>query len=660
MIDISDDSDEDDMLLAMMDQTADSTPAPFELDVNALQSWVYPLNKPLRKYQKRITETAIFSNTLVSLPTGLGKTFIASSVMLNWYRWTRDAKIIFMAPTRPLVSQQLEACLGITGIPRRDASVMMGNLNKAERSWLWNEKRVFFATPQTVQNDLSSGLLDAMQIACIIVDEAHRATGNASYVNVINNIYQYNRACRIVGLTATPARYIEGAQIIADNLRVAAMEVLTDQDPEIAEYVFEREMVEEIVNVKGTDVEKIQQLFVKTYEQDFAQALQRNVLRCSRDPLSLTQMGALDAIQRLAQTKQSGSSSGADQAMYHKLMKLVQAGRLITLLNLHGIAPFYHSMCELHQEALDASATPKQKKYTRFVTSREYEACKNECQKLVEQKGFLGHPKLDKLVEVMNSYYKTNPDTRAIVFVQYRQSAEHIIQVLKQHCANVKPALFVGQATARKSVGMKQSQQEQAVMDLRKGVKVNAIVATSIGEEGLDIGQVDVIVCYDQSKSPIRTIQRMGRTGRARDGAVHFLMTEKEKSNLAYALKGYEVIQESLESSKLTLAPVNRIVPAHIAPTCEARMIEIPKDNQAVLEADDVLEKATLAQAEELKKNQASVTAIAKKRRAEHAAIKTKHPAVKKRFFMPKHATIGFRSAAEALIEEAQGELHKK
>lgn len=44
-------------------------------------------NVPVRDYQASITRTALFANTLVSLPTGLGKTLIAAVVMYNYYRW---------------------------------------------------------------------------------------------------------------------------------------------------------------------------------------------------------------------------------------------------------------------------------------------------------------------------------------------------------------------------------------------------------------------------------------------------------------------------------------------------------------------------------------------------------------------------------------------
>lgn len=73
--------------------------------------WIYPKNVPMRCYQAEIAETAIFQNTLVCLPTGLGKTLIAAVVMYNYYRWFPLGKIVFLAPTKPLVDQQRDACL---------------------------------------------------------------------------------------------------------------------------------------------------------------------------------------------------------------------------------------------------------------------------------------------------------------------------------------------------------------------------------------------------------------------------------------------------------------------------------------------------------------------------------------------------------------------
>ena len=95
-------------------------------DQIAGRMWIYPTNYPVREYQYNIVARTLYQNTLVVLPTGLGKTFIAAVVMYNFYRWYPRGKVVFMAPTKPLVAQQIEACYNIMGIPQSDTAEMTG------------------------------------------------------------------------------------------------------------------------------------------------------------------------------------------------------------------------------------------------------------------------------------------------------------------------------------------------------------------------------------------------------------------------------------------------------------------------------------------------------------------------------------------------------
>jgi ATP-dependent DNA helicase MPH1 len=45
------------------------------------------------------------------------------------------------------------------------------------------------------------------------------------------------------------------------------------------------------------------------------------------------------------------------------------------------------------------------------------------------------------------------------------------------------------------------------VLDRFKAGEGNVLVATSIGEEGLDIGEIDMVICYDAQKTPIRMVR---------------------------------------------------------------------------------------------------------------------------------------------------------
>ncbi|KAG6885931.1 hypothetical protein C0993_007433 [Termitomyces sp. T159_Od127] len=111
-------------------------PAPFIPDLLEAKHWIYPLNRPKRDYQFNIVKRCLFENTIVALPTGLGKTFLAGVVMLNYYRWYPEGKVVFVAPTKPLVAQQIEACHQTCGIPGCDAAELTGHIVKSARGRL--------------------------------------------------------------------------------------------------------------------------------------------------------------------------------------------------------------------------------------------------------------------------------------------------------------------------------------------------------------------------------------------------------------------------------------------------------------------------------------------------------------------------------------------
>ena len=155
-----------------------------DFDRQAGRIWIYPTNYEKREYQYKTVKAALFQNALVVLPTGLGKTFIAAVVMYNYCRWYPTGKIIFTAPTKPLVAQQMDACAKVMGIRKSEMCEMTGGVNPEERRRLWLEKRVFFLTPQTLNNDLVKSTCPWSKIRCLVIDEAHRALGQHAYCQV--------------------------------------------------------------------------------------------------------------------------------------------------------------------------------------------------------------------------------------------------------------------------------------------------------------------------------------------------------------------------------------------------------------------------------------------------------------------------------------------
>lgn len=126
--------------------------------------------------------------------------------MYNFFRWYPRGKIIFMAPTKPLVAQQIQACYEIMGIPLDATSEMTGAMDPNDRKKQWKEKRVFFLTPQILTNDISRAAFAAADVKCLVLDEAHKSLGNHAYVQVVKELCSHGAVFRILALSATPGK----------------------------------------------------------------------------------------------------------------------------------------------------------------------------------------------------------------------------------------------------------------------------------------------------------------------------------------------------------------------------------------------------------------------------------------------------------------------
>lgn len=659
----------------------DKTTTHHELDPDALSIYIYPINLAPREYQQKIVKRALFENVLCALPTGLGKTFIASTVMLNFYRWTRTAKVLFMAPTRPLVSQQLEACLGITGLPRSDSSILIGGaLTPAQRAVEWNTKRVFFATPQTVDNDLKRGILDPKTVACLVIDEAHRATGNQAYVEVVRFLNRFNTSFRVLALTATPSTTLEGVQAVIANLNISRVEIRTEESPDIKPYVHAKH-IERVVCAISEDQESVLTPLCDALQPIVDQLYAAKVLFMP-SATSVNQFMAVNAIKTLMRGN-NGPPSGAQFKYLAMLKVLASMGHALALLKFHGITPFYQYL-----EAWESELGPKPGKYAaQLVNTPGYRACMIRCQELiyggrvgsgcplVVRRGFMGHPKLVELVRVMQEFFSLGggssgaEDSKVIIFSAYRDSGAEILRVLQENVGECKPHLFVGQASGRASTleeggggagagggaeskrkgsGMTQKEQQRVVEDFKQN-KLNTLIATSIGEEGLDIGEVDLIICYDASSSPIRMLQRIGRTGRKRAGQIYMLLSESEEKKLDRSFDNYKYIQDVIAGegsagggAGLRYNARQKMLPQEVTPECVEMEIEIPEENKELLRAQDIVKEAEMTQRATQKKKPAS----GKKRGSNQ-------PAPKKRFNMPDGVITGFVSAKTAAAATA-------
>jgi ATP-dependent DNA helicase MPH1 len=290
----------------------------------------------------------------------------------------------------------------------------------------------------------------------------------------------------------------------------------------------------------------------------------------------------------------AGAGRNANQGVKFMMMAvfsiLSSLAHAIKLLSFHGIKPFHDSLLQFRDE-IEGKGQKGSKYKRQIVEDASFQEMMTKMDRWVRSDSFVGHPKLTHLSDTVLNHFmdagdgredSSSSNTRIIVFSEYRDSAEEIVRVLNTHRPLIRAAVFVGQADSKRSEGMKQAEQIQRIQKFKEG-EFNVLVATSIGEEGLDIGQVDLIICYDASASPIRMLQRMGRTGRKRAGrVVLLLMRGKEEDNYAKSKDGYEKMQSMIcEGSRFNFRHdlSTRIVPRDTRPEVDMRHVEIPVEN---------------------------------------------------------------------------------
>ncbi|KAH7681035.1 RNA helicase protein [Dioscorea alata] len=491
------------------------------IDVEAAKTWIYPINVPLRDYQFSITKSALFSNTLVALPTGLGKTLIAAVVMFNYFRWFPEGKIVFTAPSRPLVMQQIEACHNIVGIPQEWTIDMTGQMSPMKRSGFWKVKRVFFVTPQVLEKDIQSGICLVKQLVCLVIDEAHRAMGNYSYCVAVRELMAVPVQLRILALTATPGSKQQTVQNVIDNLCISTLEYRNESDPDVSPYVHDRKL--EVVQVAlAKDAVDINNLLLDAIQPFVARLCAIGVLY-NRDFTMLSPCELLNSRDKFRQVPPPNLPQARFGEVEGCFAVLITLYHLRKLLSTHGIRPAYDMLEEkLHQGS-----------FARLMSRNEtiWKA------KLLMQQS-LSHgapnPKLVKMTEILLDHFKTKDprESRVIIFSNFRGSVKDIMDSLSNIGDLVKATEFIGQSSGKTLKGQTQKVQQAVLQKFRTG-GYNVIVATSIGEEGLDIMEVDLVICFDANISPLRMIQRMGRTGRNHDGRVVVLACEGSE------LKGY-------------------------------------------------------------------------------------------------------------------------
>ncbi len=468
-----------------------------------------------REYQLSILETAKKHNTLVVLPTGLGKTLIA--LMLAKARLDKfpDSKIIFLAPTRPLTEQHYNYFKKY--LPGYEQHIFTGKINPNQRTKLWQSAQIVFSTPQCIENDLKNELIDLKQVSLLIEDECHRCLKNYSYVYVAKEYLKQAREPRLIGLTASPGSDAPVIKTICKNLGIDAVEIRTRESKDVKSYL--QKLESDVIKVELTEEMKAVKYLLKTIYDRKVDELQNRKLLFGRT----TKTNIIELQKRLIRLVTTGNKHFNILRGMSICAQAIKIQHALEMLETQGIEQCYNYVNEIFNQA-DQS---KSKAVQQLVNTKELGDAYLILTKLFQNN--IEHPKFAKLKEVMQKEIKNKPELKTIVFSQYRDTVNKIRDIL--NAMGIKAKTFIGQAK-RKTNGLTQIEQQAILREFSQG-RINALVSTSIGEEGLDLPEVDLVVFYEPIPSAIRKIQRTGRTARLKPGKLIVLVTKgtRDESN---------------------------------------------------------------------------------------------------------------------------------
>ncbi len=466
-----------------------------------------------RLYQETILNTAAKQNTLVVLPTGLGKTAIAAMLIHHRLKNYPESKILFLAPTKPLAQQHEKTLKQLIPSHEEEITLFTGSVAPSKRESLWREKRIIVATPQGVENDVINRKAKLENISLIVFDEAHRATGDYSYVYIAKKYMETAKHERIIALTASPGTDTETILEVCHNLGIQEIEYRTHDSEDVKTYI--QDINVKYVNVELTeDIKRLKTFLDKCYNSKIEEAKQLGYIHSAANNYTKTTL--LSIMSGMHAKIAQGEKDFEILKTVSLLAEAMKVQYALELIETQGVYQTKEYLEQLEKQAV----TSKVKAVKNLVKDLNFRSALILARSLNEKQ--VQHPKIDALGEIVNEELEKNKKSKIIIFTQYRDTASEIKKLLQEK--KVKAEIFVGQAK-KKDTGLTQKKQKEMIERFENN-DFQCLIATSVGEEGLDIPEVDLVVFYEPIPSAIRTVQRRGRTGRQKAGRVIMIIAK--------------------------------------------------------------------------------------------------------------------------------------
>ncbi|MHA1996063.1 MAG: DEAD/DEAH box helicase family protein [Candidatus Hodarchaeales archaeon] len=476
---------------------------------------VLPNTEP-RIYQQVIFSECVTNpkNTLVVLPTGLGKTIIMAYLSAYSLNRTSDRQVLIVTPTRPLVHQIKQMFSDSIGNLDSDSILeVSGEISPDKRTLKYPNAKIIIGTPQTIENDLLYGRINIKNVQLLCIDEAHRATGDYAYVGIAREA-----KCQIIGFTATPGNNPEKILEVCENLRISKISNTNPVDFDVQNFISIH-----TPEVLWIDLpEKYRLILMKLQElQDELLALLKERLSGIKKSKYLGKREALAIHQQVViQTKQDSSYGD----LLISSSNLIRVQHMKELVESQGLP-----------QVMKTIGKWRQKKTSKALRLFLEDPVIHMLETSLGRKPPI-HPKLEFLIVNLKEELKDDlkNESRIIVFSNFRDTVHFLQEELKN--SQINSGVFIGHSSSKTDKGLSQKDQLKVIDQFKNG-DFKVLISTSVGEEGLDVGNCDLVVFYDSVPSVVRAIQRRGRGRKRKSRVIHLVTKGTRDEGMYWAIK---------------------------------------------------------------------------------------------------------------------------
>eukprot|EP00944_MAST-04C_sp_MAST-4C-sp1_P009039 g9039.t1 len=503
--------------------------------VKSLANKSVPRSIKLRNYQNELVRRAEDrSRSIIVLPTGTGKTFVAAEVIYRRLKKKEDKVCIFLCTTKPLQMQQGNELREYISSYNATIHVVSRHSDSTDQHFLENSKHTLHVMTAGGFNNLVATEKLLNHIDLIVLDEIHHLECKKKK-HPYNYIVEKWRRVDLLGLTATPA-----ASITDDSTRKkfeSLLKAFDTDDHGFLQVIKEKEdlnrfcvktkFTKQCIAMDSTDKGciKILEEFIADIEMD----LEDNILEDNKS-FQLVFPNIKDVygyqVQVTAMATEVLEKLKRDQMAILYRSQLIFLSYLSEGLSLvknlgHNYALAY--ILERGRKSIQTDGSDDCKKFIDDV-----EALLSKLKSAHSANPEYQHPKFMEMKKTILSCITQSKDCKVLIFATTRRVVMELSRKINSDpdfsSKNIRSDFLLGSSSNThpgRPNGLKMSQEEQVqTMNDFKCGGINVLFATTIAEEGIDIIKCNLVIQYDVSASGKCLQQRAGRA-RAQNSAVH-------------------------------------------------------------------------------------------------------------------------------------------